>query len=145
MSTHSTRKVGDLARMFGTRTAEKTTTTPGRQPAVRKTTRKTTRIEEDDHGTPQCVPKEVKGSFENICDNLDKKDVSYCMLGRQPPVNFVSLMNSEMHEPLPDDVPVVHPACTTSSNENLPKNNSESQNVTLRLPLQPVEPSNEQL
>ena len=83
--------------------------------------------------------------FKNISDNNDEQYDSYELFGRQPPVRFDSLPCNMMHEPLPDDVPVVHPACTTSSNENLPKNNSESQNVTLRLPLQPVEPSNEQL
>ena len=97
MTTHSARRVGDLAK-----TDEKTTPTPGRQPA----TKKTIRTEEDDCGTPECVPKVVKGSFKNICDNLDKKDVI---------------------------------------SENEPKNNFESHNLTLRLPLQPFEPTQEQL
>ena len=140
MATLSPRKVGDIAKMFGNTTAEKTAPTTGRQQTARKTART-----EDDHGAPQCVPKEVKKNFKNISDNIDKKYDSYEMLGRQPPVSFVPLPSNTMHEPLPDDVPAVHPACTTSSKENKPKINSEGQNVTLRLPLQPVEPSNEQL
>ena len=119
MATLSTRKVGDIAKMFGNTTSEKTTTTTGRQQTARKTART-----EDDHGAPQCVPKEFVRNFKNICDNLDKKDDSYDMLGRQPPVSFVSLMSNTMHEPLPDDVPAVHPACTTSSKGNKPKINS---------------------
>ena len=141
MATLSTRKVGDLAKMFGNTTSEKTAPTTGRQQTARKIART-----EDDHGAPQCVPKEefVK-NFKNISDNSDKQYDSYELFGRQPPVRFDSLPSNNMREALPDDVPVVHPACTTSSNENLPKSNSESQNVTLRLPLQPVEPLNEQL
>ena len=107
VTTLSARRVGDLARMFGTKTDEKTTPIPGRWPATKKTTRKTTRTDEDDRGTPQCVPKVVKKSFTNISDNLDKKDVLFSDFGRQPPVVFVSLPNSNMHEPLPDDVPAV--------------------------------------
>ena len=65
--------------------------------------------------------------------------------GRQPPVNFVSVPSIKMHEPLPDDVPAVLPACTTSTRENEPKIETVSQKLTLRLPLQPVEPTQGQL
>ena len=41
--------------------------------------------------------------------------------GRQPPVTFESTPSINMHEPLPDDVPAVLPACTTFTGENEPK------------------------
>ena len=59
VATLSARRVGDIVKMFGTTTDVKTTTTPGRWPATRKTAGNATRNleEEDDLGTPQGVPK----------------------------------------------------------------------------------------
>ena len=119
--TQSARRVGDLARMFGNKKDVKTTPTPGRWPATRKTTKKTARTDEDDGGTPQCVPKLVEHSFKNISEKVDKNSVLFSEIGRQPPVDFVSLPNSKLHEPLPDDVPAVQPTCATSTSENEPK------------------------
>ena len=59
--------------------------------------------------------------FKNICDNHDQIKVMFSDFGRQPPVTFESTPSINMHEPLPDDVPAVLPACTTFTSENEPK------------------------
>ena len=149
VATLSDRRVEDIVKMFGTTADVKTTKKPGRWPATRKTAENTARIldEEDDLGTTQGVPKIVNSEFDfkNICDRHDKICVEFSDFGRQPPVTFVSAPTINLHEPLPDDVPAVQPTCTTSEIENEPKIKTVSQNLALRLPWQPVQPTQEQL
>ena len=145
VSTQPARKVGDLARIFEKTQDVKTTPLPGRRPATKKTTLKTARTKEDDGGTKQCVPKIVERSFKNNSEKLDQSSVVFRDFGRQPPVDFDLLTSSDLHEPLPDDVTAVQTSCTTNTKENVPKARRESKNLTLRLHLQPFQPTQEQL